>query len=353
METAVGEGPDHLTRYAQFLASPENHHIFLALRILEAQFSDAPRLGESKRPREDRVRLGQEAELAFPPTTIASFTPPNGAAPGKLVNRFFGLWGPMGPMPTHMTEYARDRSRNHRDHTMIAFADMFTHRLMSMLYRAWAAAQPAPSFDRAMRNDRGRHFADPFERKISALSGHFEPGLRDRDAMPDLSKRHFVMHLAPAPRHPDGLIAMVSTFVNAPVELQEFIGEWLDLEDDDRWELGAPVGLGLGTSIGVRVFSHAAKFRLRIGPMRLADFKRLMPGQILLKRVEAVVRNYVGDTFDWDINLVLARAEVPKAQLGADTVLGHTSWLGQRGQDSDADDLYLVPQSLAARRRAA
>ncbi len=353
METADGDQPDRLTHYAQLLADPRRHHIFLALRVMEAAFADAPRFGESKRPREDRFRLGQEAELAFPPTTIASLTPPDGGRPGRLVNRMFGLWGPMGPLPIHLTEYARDRLRNSRDPTLIAFADMLTHRMMGLLYRAWSAALPAPSFDRAMRGDRGRSFADPFERKIAALSGHYDSGLRDRDAMPELSKRHFVAHLAPVPRHPDGLEAMVSTFVKAPVQVQEFIGEWLDLEPDDRWALGTAVGLGFGTSIGIRVFSHAAKFRLKIGPMRLEDFKRLMPGQVLIRRVEDVVRNYVGDTFDWDVNLVLARADVPRSQLGGDTALGHTSWLGARTQDSDADDLYLVPRSLAARRRAA
>lgn len=353
METADGPGPAHLSRYQRLLEDPQGHHIFLAFRILEAAFPDAPRFGESKRPREDRFRLGQEAELAFPPSTIASLTPPNGATPGKLVNRMFGLWGPMGPLPIHLTEYARDRTRNHRDHTLVAFADMLTHRIFGLFYRAWAEAQPAPSFDRALRGDRGRRPVDPFERKIAALSGHYEPGLRDRDAMPELSKRHFAAHLAPVPRHPEGLVAMVSAFVNSPVDLEEFVGEWLDLEPDDRWSLGSPTGLGQGTSIGNRVFSHAAKFRLRIGPMRLKDFKRLMPGQILLKRVEDVVRNYVGDTFDWDINLVLAKDEVPQSALGGTTALGHTSWLGQRTEDSDADDLYLVPRSLAARQRAA
>jgi type VI secretion system protein ImpH len=353
METATGERPDHLTHYAQLLADPERHHIFLALRIIEAQFQDSPRLGESKRPREDRFRLGQEAELAFPPSTIASIRPPNGAQPGMLVNRFFGLWGPMGPMPIHLTEYARDRLRNNKDPTIIAFADMLTHRLMSLMYRAWSAGHPAPSFDRALRTEKSRSPVESFERKISALTGHYENGLRDRDAMPELAKRHFAGHLAPVPRHPEGLVSMVSTFVNAPVELQEFVGEWLNLEADDCWSLGSATGLGLGTSIGTQVFSHAAKFRLKIGPMRLSDFKRLMPGQILLKLVEDVVRNYVGDTYDWDMNLVLAKDEVPKSQLGADTALGHTSWLGVRTEDSDADDLYLVPSSLASRRRAA
>lgn len=353
METGQGTGPDHLTHYAQLLADPQTHHIFLALRIIEAAYPDAPRLGESRRPREDMFRMSQEAELAFPPSTIAAITPPQDGRPGRLVQRMFGLWGPMGPMPLHLTEYARDRQRNQKDTTLVAFADMLTHRMFCLFYRAWAAAQPAPSFDRALTGNRSGQPADPFEQKVAALSGHYGAAMRDRDSMPDMAKRHFVGHLAPGPRHADGLVSIVATFVRARVTLQQFVGEWLELEANDRWELGRGGGLGQGTSIGSRVWSHAAKFRLRIGPMRLPDFQRLMPGSPSLKRLEDLVRNYVGDTFDWDINLVLYRRDIPQARLGGGTRLGHTSWIGSARRDRDADDLYLVPESLARRRARA
>lgn len=71
-------GPDHLTHLDQLVQQPEKQHLFHALRIIEAAYPDAPRLGRSHRPREDQVRLGQEAELQFPPSTIRSFTPPKG-----------------------------------------------------------------------------------------------------------------------------------------------------------------------------------------------------------------------------------------------------------------------------------
>ena len=349
METRDGAGADHLTHYAQLLDQPETYHIFQALRIIEAQFPHAPRLGESTRPREDKFRLDQEAELAFPPSTIASIVAPAQGKPGRLVNRFFGLFGPQGPLPLHITEYVRDRQRNHRDPTILAFGNMLTHRLFGLLYRAWAVAQPAPSFDRALKGKPGRTGQDPFARKVAALSGHYGRGTDGRDAMPDMAKRHFVGHLTPGPKHADGLVSIISAFVRSPVRLQQFVGQWLELEPDDRWQLGARVDLGQGTSIGQRVWSHAAKFRLRIGPMSLADFQRMMPGAPSLQRLEDVVRNYVGDTMDWDINLVLARGQVPPSVLGQTTMLGHTSWIGTRTGDSDADDLYLIPKALARR----
>ena len=124
MATGQRPGPDHLSRdhrasddpslFDRLVEKPQEHHLFQALRVIEAHYSDAPRLGESRRPREDRVRLGQEAELAFPPSTIASYKKGEHGKPDKLTNRFFGLFGPHGPLPLHITEYTRDRRRNHR-----------------------------------------------------------------------------------------------------------------------------------------------------------------------------------------------------------------------------------------------
>jgi type VI secretion system protein ImpH len=338
MATGKRSGPGDLSLFDRLVEDPEKHHVFQALRVIEAAFKDAPRLGESSRPREDRVRLGQEAELAFPPSTIAAFKPPVAGRPARLTNRFFGLFGPQGPLPLHLTEYARDRLRNQRDPTFIAFADMLTHRMMSLLYRAWATGQAAPGFD---RDD------DPVARKVAALAGYHGDHLAGRDAMPDLSKQHFSGFLAQGPKNADGLAAVLSAFFEVPVRIRQFIGSWLELEPDDRWQLGGRAGLGQSTSIGSRVWSRAAKFRLRIGPLPLADFERLLPGGAALGRLQSIVRNYVGDTLDWDINLILAGNDVPRASLGGTTRLGHTSWIGARPDPDaarpDAGDLYLYP----------
>jgi type VI secretion system protein ImpH len=344
MATGNRSGPDDLSHLERLTREPEKHHVFQALRVIEAAFPDAPRLGESRRPREDKVRLGQEAELAFPPSTIASFKPGTDGKPARLTNRFFGLFGPQGPLPLHMTEYVRDRLRNHRDTTILAFANMITHRMMSLLYRAWTSGEPAPSFDRT---------DDPMARRVAALSGYHGDHLRDRDAMPDLAKLHFAGHLSQAARNPEGLVSILSAFFSVPVRLQQFVGSWLDLEPDDQWQLGRTVGLGHGTSIGQRVWTRGAKFRLRIGPLSIADYERLLPGGESLARLQSIVRNYAGDSLDWDVNLVLAGDDVPRSSLGGTTRLGHTSWVRSRPNPDDAgtdvDDLFLYPHTNSAR----
>ena len=342
MATGKRSGPDDLSHLDRLAANPEEHHVFQALRILEASYPDSPRLGESLRPREDKIRLGQEAELAFPPSTIASFTPPEGKKPGRLINRFFGLFGPQGPMPLHITEYVRDRFRNHRDRTIVAFVDMLIHRMMSLLYRAWSVGQPAASFDRGN---------DPMSLKVAALAGYRGTNLQNRDALPDLARLHFAGHFAQGARNPEGLVAILSGFYDAPVEMEEFVGSWLELEPDDQWVLGTRSGLGQSTSIGQRVWTRGDKFRLRIGPLSLKEFERLLPGSASLDRLRAIVRSYAGDTLDWDLNLILAGDEVPRASLGGTTRLGHTSWIKSRDVDDenrpDAEDLFLYPGQIA------
>lgn len=344
MATVNRLGSDDLSLFETLEKHPEEHHLFQALRVIEATYADAPRLGESRRPREDRVRLGQEAQLAFPPSTIAGFTPAKGRTPGRLTNRFFGFFGPNGPLPLHLTEYARDRQRNWRDGTFVAFANMLTHRFMSLFYRAWASGQPSPSHDRS---------DDPMARRVAALAGFHGNALKQRDAMPDEARLHFAAHLSMGPKTPEGLTAILSAFFEAPVTIEQFVGSWLELEAGDTWRLGSRVGLGQGTSIGTRVWSRAAKFRLRIGPLRLADYERLLPGGESQRRLQSIVRTYAGDTLDWDVNLILSGEDVPRAALGGTTRLGQTSWVRSRQEEEDgprpdADDLYVYPVLTAA-----
>lgn len=335
MASRDGSGPDDLTLYQRLIDDPQSHHIFFALRLIEAQNADAPPLGRSRRPREDRVRLGQEAELAFPPSTIRDFTP-QGAGPAVLSNRFFGFFGPHGPLPTHLTEYARERQVSHRDPTLVAFLNLFTHRFMSLLHRAWATGQPAPDFD---RGPGGR-----IEGRLAALAGVGGAAFRDRDAMPDLARLRFAGFLSPVPKNPDALAAMLSSLFRVPVRVQEFIGGWLALEPGDRSRLGGMGTLGRDAGLGSAVWSRSARFRLRIGPLTMAQYDRLLPGGESLPRLVAAVRSYAGDELDWDANLVLRAEEVPPPVLGLGTRLGLTTWIGDRRPGRNAADLFLDPQ---------
>lgn len=345
--------PD-LTRLERLIAEPKRFHIFKALRLIEAVYTDCEQFGRSRRPHRDPVLLEQEPELAFPPSTVLDFEPRTGNQRGRLSNRFFGLWGPHGPLPLHLTEYARDRLRNERDPTLVAFANVFHHRMIGLLYRAWATAEPAPNYDR-------EDGFDVFRQRLAAAVGLKGDALRDRDAMPDGMKLAFSGRLSQAGRNEEGLLAIISHFFTAKVEVHSFVGCWLPLDESDLFSFrGRPTQkprgrLGRGVTVGDRVWSRQAKFRIRIGPLTLGAYHRLLPKPVSedgeghassLQRLKAIVRNYLGDTLDWDVNLVLRADEVPTTRLGMAGELGWTTWIGQRPAGQDADELMLGADSI-------
>lgn len=316
--------------------APYAFHFFQALRRLECLHRDRPRLGKATQLADDPVRLAQEPSLAFAPATLAAFDPGSDGRPPRLSEYFLGLFGPQGPLPLHLTEYARDRLRNHGDYTFARFADVFHHRMLSLFYRAWADAQPTVSFDRPE--------TDRFHVYVGAPFGLGMPSLWNRDAVPDLAKLHYAGRLVGQTRNSEGLQAILADFFKLPVTLETFVGHWLRLADTSRCRLGetpATGQLGMTAVIGARVWDCQYKFRIVMGPMGWAEFQRFLPGSDSLRRLVAWVRNYIGDELLWDFNPILKKEEVPPLQLGAETRLGWTTWLTSRPLTRDADDLKL------------
>lgn len=316
--------------------APFEFGFFQALRRIECANAEKTRIGKSVRPTEEPLRLCQEPSLSFAPSTLSAFEPARGDRRARLFVRFFGLFGPNGPLPLHLSEYARDRLRNSGDPTLVAFADLFHHRLLTLFYRAWANASPAVSFDRPE--------SDRFSVYSAALIGLGMPSLRKRDAVPDLAKLHYAGRLACQTRHAEGLTALLTDFFRLPVAIEEFVGHWLALPTDSHWRLGASLDtgvLGRTTIIGSRIWDRQYKFRVVVGPLGFDDYRRMLPGGASLVRLVAMIRNYLGDELEWDLNLILRREETPQIQLGAQGRLGWTTWLTSRTPDSDPGDLRL------------
>ena len=234
------------------------------LRRIECLFNDKPRLGESRRPVDDPIRLTQSPSMAFAPSELAALKFGKDGAPPWLEGYAFGLFGPNGPMPLHFTEYARDRLRNANDPTLIRFTGMFHHRMLALFYRAWANAQPTVNFDRPE--------SDHYARYVGALIGLGSPALRDRDALPDLAKFSRVGQLSCQRRPADALRDLVRDFFGVQVQVEEFVGEWLRLPDESRLRLGTSLQtgtLGMTAAIGERCWQSQQKFRLVVRAARL------------------------------------------------------------------------------------
>jgi type VI secretion system protein ImpH len=335
----AGENRDQRNHLILRLQSePYKFDFFHVLRLIECAYPEKPLIGQSKRLTDDPVRFAQEVTLAFEPSTISRYIPAKEGRAPRLNEYFFGLFGPNGPMPLHITEYVKSRIHNHHDETMSRFADIFHHRMISFFYRAKVNTEPTYNFDRP--------FNDKFSSYTGSLLGIGHSSMLKRDAMPDLAKLHYAGFLSHHAKNADGLKAIIADFFKLPVNLREFIGEWQEIQTSDLTRLGRSretSTLGRTAVIGSRVWSCQNKFRLIFGPLTLEQYESLLPMGKRLEKLIAIVRNYVGYELQWDVNLVLKSEEIKGVRLGDSSRLGWTSWLGLRTSLKDADQLILNP----------
>jgi len=336
--------PDPINLFRELEEKPYSFDFFQALRRIECLHPGKPRLGTALRPAEEPVRLGQEPSLSFAPATLSAFELPKEGRPARMMVRFFGLLGPNGPLPLHLTEYARERVLHGADRTLPRFLDIFHHRFLALFYRAWAQAQPTVNLDRP-KDDR-------FASYVGSSLGLAAARLRNRDAVSDFAKFYFAGHLARQTHNKDGLVALLASYFRVPVRIEEFVGHWLRLPDRERTRLGGNGALlGRGAVAGANVWDRQHKFRILLGPLSLAQYEAFLPGGTAIGKLLAWVRQYLCFELEWDARLVLGKGLVPKTLLGNYGRLGWTTWLGERGKNVGAAELLLDPERLMRGRR--
>ena len=309
---------------------------YQVLRRIEGLHPDKPRLGEARKLADEPVRLGQAADLDFAPSNVTALHHTAAGVP-RIVVRFLGLWGPHGPMPLHLTEFARERQHSYNDPTLVCFADVFHHRMLLGFFRAWRQAQPTASRDRPAE--------DRFRTYVGATFGQGMPALRDRDAVPDDSKRHFAGTLSRVVRNSDGLAGVLSVYFGLPVKVDSFAARWMTLPTDQRSRLGARSGaatLGQGAVVGSRVRDAQHHFAIHLGPMSFAGYEQLLPSGGWHARLRDWVLQYVGEEYGVHATLTLRRSEVPAMQLGRAGRLGWTTWAGRPPGDGDVQGVRLA-----------
>ncbi len=314
---------------------PYKYDFYQFLRLIECVYPDKQRFGYSAKPEDDAIRLAQLPSMQFTPGALASFEMKADSA-AVLKVFFFGLFGPNGPLPLHLTEFARNRINIARDPTIAEFADLFHHRLLSLFYRAWADKEPTVQLDRPER--------DRFGFYVGSFVGIAERSQRERDEISDHTKLHFAAHLGCQTKHPSGLAAILQAYFDVPIAIEEFIGEWLVIPNDSRCYLNTNTQtgqLGISATIGTRSWQCMHKFRITAGPLNLKQFESLLPKGKKISAFSSLINNYVGFEFKWDLNLVLEKKEVPAVQLGRYGQLGWNSWLSANNRHHDAKDMYI------------
>lgn len=329
MAGTAGQSADFVGALATLREKPARFSLFAALRLLEQSHAGQPRLGESRKATDDAIRLAQPPYLIFAPSEVESFDQQDGSRP-VLQQYTFGLFGPNGALPLHLTEFARERERQLEDPTVKDFVNTLQHRLASLFHRAWANSDPASNFDRPSQ--------DRFLVYLGALIGIATEPARGRDDVVDYAKLQRSGRFAPQCRSAEGLEAILADYFELPIRIQQFVGAWLDMPPDSYCRLGRKpdfARLGAGATLGGASWQCQHKFEIEIGPLGLDEFVDFLPGSRGLRELRALAQMYTNDEWSWQVRLLLRDVAVPGMILGQAGQLGWTTWLGAKRVQAD------------------
>ncbi|HUF28326.1 MAG TPA: type VI secretion system baseplate subunit TssG [Gemmatimonadaceae bacterium] len=314
------------------------YEFFQAVRALIRGAPERDPVGGYGDPANEVVRFGVDPTLGFPPTDITSFEERDGAPP-RMAVAFMGLIGPSGLLPHHYTLLAGDRGRV-RDHALRDFLDIVHHRLLSLFYLAWEKHRFAIAHERNPQDHLTRHLLD--------LIGLGTPGLRERLGIPAEALLPYAGLLSLRPRPAVALEQMLEDHFGVPVVVEQFVGGWFPLGRGTQCELGeetiGAATLGEGAVVGDEIWDQQARARIRLGPLTRAQYEDFLPTGSAYAPLRALARFFTGDEVDLEVQLVMARDEIPACVLGADEdapPLGWCTWLRSSRPGHDSDDTIL------------
>jgi type VI secretion system protein ImpH len=343
-----GRDVDHEATRQWMEGEPWNIGFFQMVRMLERLHPDRKSVGMFVPPAEEVVRFSAPPDLTFPPSEIRSFTE-SANGPARMDVSFMGLNTVNGPMPRSYTEKLMERARE-KDHATLDFFDLFNHRLISLFYRAWKKYRFFLAYEQSADG------TDGMTGRLYSLIGLGTPGLAGRMAIPDESTLHYAGLLAHRVRSVEGLRQILAHYFGVRVEISQFSGAWVKLPLEQRTTLNVGESfcesLGIGTVVGDEVWDQQGSMTVRLGPMSIDQYRDFLPGSKGYRELEAWLRFYSRQEFDFIIRLLLAREEVPEtvlatgfgnaAGVGQGNRLGYESWLKVKPLDRDPDETTYV-----------
>ena len=160
---------------------PYRFEFFQAVRLLEKIHTEKKPVGDTALPYEEVARFRSRIAMDFPSSEIHEILQTEDGSTDEtkteVIVNFMGMAGVSGVLPSHYTELVLDRIR-HRDTTLWSFLDIFTHRAVSLFFRAWSKYRFPVGYERG---------DDSFTGFLFDFAGLGTKGLRGRSTIEDES----------------------------------------------------------------------------------------------------------------------------------------------------------------------
>jgi type VI secretion system protein ImpH len=309
-----------------FERGARKYSFFRLIYLLDRLHKGAPQVGHLGPVASERVRLRGDTSLVFASSDIAGIAQvayPDGAERTRVTTTFMALYGSTSPLPTYYVEQFAHNEYQGGPQPTREFLDVFHHRLLSLVYRAWVKYRFAVSY-------RGKG-EDPFTKRMFCAVG--VDGFRDAP-----TALHRFLHLRYAPllafksRSVHGLeVVLKDLFGGIGVAVEQFIGQWIKLEKPLRNKLGVMNHqLGESLTIGRYVYDGSGRFNVVLGPLDYDDYLSFLPGGSRQPAMRGAIHAFTRGMYDVMLELHVKTESAPRFQLGSrrSGTLKRTAWLG-------------------------
>jgi type VI secretion system protein ImpH len=305
-ETRAGK-PDVRPLMRAVLARASRMNFFQLCQLLECLAPEHARLALSDSLAGEPVRFRPYPKVGFPGTEVAAveFDDERPYRPPSVRTTFLGLYGVNAMMPPHLIDDIVLKREGHEE--VMAFLDMFNHRIATLFYRAWRKYRYAAGFEPGG--------TDAMSRDLLCLAGF---GLGDKAArtgLPPARVLGLLGLLTQRTRTAEGLVGIVALAVpGAGVKIDEWFPVWVRLEDQRG--LCSGEGLGRGHVLGRRILDRGGSVRITLAPASAAQAHGLLPGAPLYRELMSLLRVYLGNKADAVLRMEVSAAVAPVLRLG-------------------------------------
>jgi type VI secretion system ImpH/TssG family protein len=330
---------EHLTFLQRAGAQMKRYGLFPLTRGAEARAPALPRIGRARRPTQSVVDLAQTPSLAFPDATMDAVEVKHGRP--LLSGHWLGLTGPMGALPTHLTEYAHYEVQYAKARPFGRWLDLLAGRMLQFFVRAWGDSQPTVQADRP--DD------DRFARYLGAMTGGAE-GVREDSIFPARA-RLFYAALYASRRSAVAIEDALASLLRQPIRVLEYQPRWRDIDEEDQTRLGRQFArLGGEMVVGRRVRVASDAFRVVVRAHSMDEYERLLPTGARFAIASEALDSFAPSHLEWDVMIEMEERHARPARLDGKARLGWTGWVApQAGSTRVRADAHLTRRAGSAR----
>lgn len=308
----------------ELLSKGHSFSFFQVMRLLNllCEKNKADKADKPDQDRPESIRIKPNLSLAFPPADVKQVEQlkEDDYERYLVTVNMLGLYGTSSPLPVFYTEDLMDE-KNDGGSVAKDFIDLINERIFRLL------------FDCQMKYRQFYQVAEvrnpSYLERLFCLLGLGEAEIREHIPDPDRLIRHIGLFMQ-FPKSALGLkILLRDSFDGVNVEVIPCVERKAKIPEEQQFRFGASIGtLGTDTFVGEEIADRMGKFRIRVGPLDKKRFRKFLPGADYYGRLAFLIKLYILEPLEYDLEIILAEGEAEKPCLGqgAWSCLGVDTW---------------------------